>query len=370
MRVGALAVAVAGAAGLAGAASAGADDGVGTEITSLGHSTPIDARGGVVTFSVYDAALRRLRLAVSDGGPVRLLPAPPRRDVFDASVGSDARGQPVVTYSECRRSVRRPDPLTARPYWPDQRGCRVISIDLGSGKRQTLKTQRTKGGALWMPVQVGGVLVYARLRDRGSRTIVRFPRSSYKRYVDHVRRYRFEVVRQDRRGRTRVLTGGPHPDAPVSRQQGEDIEIYGSGVTSLDFDGQRVAYTWANLVERGCPQDELGNDLPYSVSAFVEQAGRRERLGRGCNIGTPGRASSISLLPDQRVSWLRLDLGTSQAAATVILQGTPGGPVTLERSALPPDTRVDALAEDAIASWYVIFDQQRTWLSRKPSTAG
>jgi hypothetical protein len=71
-------------------------------LDTVNANTPVSAYGGVAVWSAFDPASKTYRLRAYRGGHVSDVPVPPRRSPFDADVGPDATGQPVVVYSRCR----------------------------------------------------------------------------------------------------------------------------------------------------------------------------------------------------------------------------------------------------------------------------
>ena len=197
-----------------------------------------------------------------------------------------------MSYTRCRREAYR-GTITGEiaPFWPDQHGCSVHQVVLPDGRPSRLRVPSFQGRSLWMPRVWRGTLTYARLRDLGLR------RSDGER----VHRWRMELVRRSRGGRTRRLVGGPGATFDTSIGAGRPIE-QGGGVTSVAVRGSRVLYTWAFPSGR-CrvvPRDSIS----YDRSVYLEQGTERRRLRRGCDYGRSGAAGSASLGPSGP-TWLR-----------------------------------------------------------------
>jgi hypothetical protein len=204
-----------------------------------------------------------------------------------------------------------------------------------------------------------GALVYGRLRDLG-RSITR-RKVSGKVVRERVHSYRFELVKRSRGGSTRRLKGGPDNVAAV--QYPAQIGDYGAGVTSLAFDGKRVAYTWTGPDQHNCPIDDFdrGGSSPVAGTVYVESGGRRQALDRGCDMGSRGTVGSVSITPTG-VRWLR-------AGGPKTLVGTQpfGGRPSLAQVPLPQGTRVVSTSADATAQWYTTYDGSRSQLYRLPN---
>ncbi len=134
-------------------------------IATLTAPTPISGGGGWIVWSAPTAGGWTL-----DGwhaGTTRVLALARRPQPFDASVGSDARGRPVVTFSRCRRTPK----LYA--FGTEDRGgtlllpgsgagCRLRLFELASGHERALAVPHPAGTSDTTPSMSHGVLVFAR----------------------------------------------------------------------------------------------------------------------------------------------------------------------------------------------------------------
>lgn len=346
-----------------GTASAAEPLPTGAVVASTTKVTPIDAGNGIATFSLFDATSRRYRLAISDGSSVRFVAAPRRVSAFDASVGTDERGRRVVTYTQCKQAALGTNGTAYGPYWPRQSGCRVRSVDVATGVIKTVSVQEIKGQTVWLPVQSGRSIAYARLRDHGVRRVT-VPDGVGGTYRDRIHRFRFELVRQDGARRTHVLRGGPVANAPISKANGQDLGIYGAGVTSLDFDGRRVAYSWEYGLNH-C-ESEHGNENPYATAVFLENGNQQTKLARACETGA-GFLSSVDLQGDT-VSWLHRTPGTSTNPSTPFAgTGSAASPASESPIAAPSPASVVASSVDGPTRWYVISDGKQVSITRATS---
>lgn len=89
-----------------------------TSISQLAGPTPVRALGSLAVWSAYDASGSAYRLTLRRNGAVETLPVAPRRVPFDADLGTDAQGAPVLVYSRCTRDG------------PVARGCDLYALPL------------------------------------------------------------------------------------------------------------------------------------------------------------------------------------------------------------------------------------------------
>src|SRR5258707_582992 len=142
-RVGFRSVFAAGSPAAATGASAGSARAASPPIAEVTAATPLSGGDGWLVWSVQGPG--GWGLEGYHDGTVRQLPVAPRPEPFDASVGSDSSGAPVVTFSRCKSTpAMRPaggdtpggelvEPLTGS-------GCRVhvLPLDGDDGRRSTL----------------------------------------------------------------------------------------------------------------------------------------------------------------------------------------------------------------------------------------
>lgn len=186
----------------------------GTSVIASGRgATGITAHGGHVVWSARAPGARRWRLMHWHAGRVRTLSAAGTRGVpFDADVGPDTGGRPVVVFSRCQR-----DPRSAAA-WLQARGCRLFELPLtGSGTARELTTPLPPGVSATTPSRWRGRLAFARHPDREPTSEV--------------------VLLTDA---TQVLQ--PLPDRFVSCEVDCDQKLIELNVESLDLGAQGVAF--------------------------------------------------------------------------------------------------------------------------------
>jgi hypothetical protein len=134
-----------------------------TKLAGYAMPTGIGAYRDTVAWSAYDEATRRYALTVWEGGAPRALPVPPRKDEFDATVGRDADGRPIVVYGDCpaggscgvygfdpQRNEARLLAASARrdvrPHAPSLWRSRVVWVEERARRRHTVYVARAAGG--------------------------------------------------------------------------------------------------------------------------------------------------------------------------------------------------------------------------------
>jgi hypothetical protein len=222
-----------------------------TPIATLTAPTPISGGGGWIVWSAPTAGGWTL-----DGwhaGTTRVLALARRPQPFDASVGSDARGRPVVTFSRCRRTPK------LYPFGTETEGgtlllpgsgagCRLRLFELDSGHERALAVPHPAGTSDTTPSMSHGVLVFARHARAHGET--------------------WQVLLWSPRHRRR-LTVLPHGAVPPCRA-GCGGEGSGGDVEALAFRGSTVAFVWSPSGP-GLSGEEAWEDR-------VDRLGRRGRL--------------------------------------------------------------------------------------------
>src|SRR5258707_7609806 len=126
-RVGFRSVFAAGSPAAATGASAGSARAASPPIAEVTAATPLSGGDGWIGWSVQGPG--GWGLEGYHDGTVRQLPVAPRPEPFDASVGSDSSGAPVVTFSRCK------SPRAMRPAGGDAPGGELVEPLTGSGCR-------------------------------------------------------------------------------------------------------------------------------------------------------------------------------------------------------------------------------------------
>jgi hypothetical protein len=154
-----------------------------------------------------------------------------RPQPFDASVGTDAAGAPVVTYSRCRVTPAMEDeglwvPGTGTLVEPNTgAGCRLRLLELDSGRESSPRVPEPRGVSDTTPAMWRGTLVFARKapgHGRVSQIMLSLPRH---------------------RSRLVTLPHGAVPEGCPHREGCRDFPP-GGEVQALSIDAQIVAFVW------------------------------------------------------------------------------------------------------------------------------
>jgi hypothetical protein len=256
-----LAVAAMGAATAAPAARAE------TVVDTVGRVTPISAYGGLAAWSSFDAASRTYRLRLYRDGVVTTAPVPARRSPFDADVGPDAGGQPVVVYSRCARDTRAGINVYGLPAWADARGCDIHRFRPSDGTDRVLATAASKVRSEMTPSIWGSRLAYFAVDEprHGARA--------------RVARLYLADLRGKQRTRRFATGGGTRSDT-----FGDQL-VETPTPTSLDLRGTTIAYGWSAPLRCGSGgSDDSGSDIE-ETEIWRQTPARRTRLARECGIG-------------------------------------------------------------------------------------
>jgi hypothetical protein len=212
------------------AAPAGAEpaSGAASVIASFTAETPISAGGGWLVWSVPAAG--GWALDAYHDGSVSQLPAPTRPQPFDASVGTDASGSPIVVFSRCTRTPRMRDVGETQVKGGTLldagtgAGCRIHMLVLGSGRESRLAIPDPAGASDTTPSMWHGEVAFAR-HAPGHGPV-------------------WQVMSWSERSPRRVLTLR-HGAIPVRCENGRPCKHPAHGeVQALSRDGQIVAFLW------------------------------------------------------------------------------------------------------------------------------
>jgi hypothetical protein len=135
-------------------------------VAIVGAETPISAGGGWLLWSVR--ASGGWGLEAYHEGRSQALPVRPRPQPFDVSVGTDARGAAVATFSRCARTPKMRDvgetEVTGGSLLEPRTGagCRVYLLELGSGRERRLPIPHPSGASDTTPSMWRGSVVFAR----------------------------------------------------------------------------------------------------------------------------------------------------------------------------------------------------------------
>jgi hypothetical protein len=185
---------------------------VGVAQARAGPPRLLDERAGAGELSTLDdyavwsrhLSDRSYRLMIRRGGSTRGARIPTRQAPFDVSLGRDAHGRVVATYSRCRAVPR-----------VGLRDCRLWVLDLRSGREEHLAFRSSATiRSRFDPAISGNRIAYGAL------------------VVGANRKVRVEIYVQTigRNGRPRKLPGG--------------TPGYEPGPQTVAFDGRRVVYPW------------------------------------------------------------------------------------------------------------------------------
>src|SRR5271155_2284921 len=137
-----------------------------TVIATLSAESPISAGHGWLIWSVRSGTGWSLE-SFHDGRGATL-PVANRPQPFDAQVGTNAAGAPVVTFSRCRVTPAMEDAGlyvkgTGTLATPNTgAGCRLRLLELNSGKERTPQVPEPGGVSDTTPAMWRGTLVFAR----------------------------------------------------------------------------------------------------------------------------------------------------------------------------------------------------------------
>ena len=192
-----------------------------TVVATLERPSTVSAYAGRLVWSAYDSSLRRYRLMARTGEVIEVLPVAPRSVPFDADVGPDPLGRPIVVYSRCRSEPRR--------------GCDLFRFDFHRARETRIGAASTPGASEYLPSVWRGRIAYARTHE---------PRAGSRAQRPSLRVTSL-VSRRDA-----VLAGGTRsmgPGAPLA------------GPIGLDLNGRRLAFTWQYSVagSEGGPNTEV-----------------------------------------------------------------------------------------------------------------
>ncbi|HVP03701.1 MAG TPA: hypothetical protein VMT10_14115 [Solirubrobacteraceae bacterium] len=170
-----------------GARSAAAD----SVLAPVGNDSALSAYGGWVVWSETTSSGRWRLVGWHDGAKVQFR-LPTRQAAFDADVGPDASGRPVIVYSRCWQDPGNLD--SAGTYmtpnglsqWAKASDCRLHQFDPATGVDTRLRVHGERAGSDSTPSRWFGTIAFARRPARstvahlmlwkpGTRTLRRLP---------------------------------------------------------------------------------------------------------------------------------------------------------------------------------------------------
>jgi hypothetical protein len=192
-----------------------------TTIASLDNDVAISAAQGWLVWSVPVTGGWGLD-AYHDGHTSSLLVAP-RPQPFDVSIGTDAAGEPVATFSRCSRT---PVVYSGPPETDEGSGCRIYMLNLATGRESRLPIPAPHGTSDTTPSMWHGSVAFARKTPS---------------------HHEIEQVMLWSERDPRTLTTLPHGAVPShcpGWSHGCTSERQRGSVAALDRDGQVVTYLW------------------------------------------------------------------------------------------------------------------------------
>jgi hypothetical protein len=200
-----------------------------TPIATLNAESPISAGQGWLVWSVRKGT--GWSLEGFHAGRQVSLPVAPRSQPFDAQVGTNADGDPVVTYSRCQVTPKMEDAgldvkgtgILAAPN--TGAGCRLRVLELDSGRESTPSVPEPHGVSDTTPAMWRGALVFAR------------------KAAGHGRVSQIMLSLPGHRSRLVMLPHGAVPEGCPHREGCQEFPA-GGEVQALSIDAQIVAFVW------------------------------------------------------------------------------------------------------------------------------
>jgi hypothetical protein len=244
----------------------------------------IDAYGGRVVWSDYDASIGAWRLMERSGGATRAVPVAPRTAAFDVDLGPDGHGGTLAVYSRCTRQLPagRPTPELERGMY----GCNVYAYSFRTGREAPVKSANSGADETWPAVWGSRIAFVRTFRQR---------RDRFGRHIPYV----YWRARRAKGASHRVrLPATPRRQAAL--------------VDGVELRGSTVAYAWRGI-------DDFST---YSFSFRSTLGGRPEAVARGAWFGS-GAADSLKTvgapaLGARGVDWLLTDAGHPEYRAAFL----------------------------------------------------
>jgi hypothetical protein len=198
-------------------------------VATVTAPTPISGGGGWLVWSVSGPGGWTLEAA--HDGVLRPLALAPRPQPFDASVGTDGNGRPVVTFSRCTRTPRllpfgSSDDRGGTLLLPSTgAGCKVHSLELEGGPERTLPIPHPPAASDTTPAMWHGAVAFGR-------------RARPRERVGHVMLWSPAHPR-----RLATLPRGAEPDECDRLPRCEEPPT--GEVQALAFQGGLVAFVWS-----------------------------------------------------------------------------------------------------------------------------
>lgn len=271
------------------------------QVAVVARPTPVDAFGGRVVWSAWDAAGQEFRLVEHIGGVTRALPVAASATPFDVDLGPGRRGGAVAVYSRCAR------PAGGVFGHDGRRGCNLYLYDFVRGRERALRRASSRADE-YAPAVWRNRLAFARVRPaRNGRAARRL--LYWRRLTGPGRAHRL------RRGAFAARNGG----APAE----------------LDIRGRRVAFRW---------DIDFGGELRVSTTTGRT---RRVLLVPGSGAATIDFfARGITLSRGYVYWWLRSERGGDVRRYALAAR-------LHERATTVLDPYATGFAQDGAAAYYV-----------------
>jgi hypothetical protein len=237
--------------------SSGATASADTRIEDVLAPTQLSAHSGRLVWSRFDPTTGSFNLVTQSRGVTRSASISARTVPFDADVGPDKGGRPVVVYSRCMEEPKRYD--YGVPLWAEARGCDLYRYDFGTGRERKIASASTAGASEFLPSIWRGRIAFFRLYERRSRRRGTIPHLYVRSLAGSSRRLPVGSLRRchrDFKGVRRCATfTRPTP-------------------TAIDLVERHVAFAWQfeGLTEGPSFQIWL-RDLPSGRGTLLEQGG-------------------------------------------------------------------------------------------------
>ena len=248
----------------------------------VARPTTVSAFDGQVLWSEYDERTKRYRLAHWVDGRRVLLPIASRRVPFDATLGTDAAGDVVVSYSRCRNEPRyfadNLDKILAP--WTGS-GCDIYHLPLDVGKEVASPYARTTKWSEVQPAMWQGRLIFVRLRDTPGRAGVR-PRLVWR-----------------RKGTITPLPSSPRGELHTDPWDGSYVRAplsVGPGPASVHFRRGRLTYAWGYFPRPGtCPESNRTGPKSELLVRSGPPASSGGQLSKSCESDAGGLLATAGI---------------------------------------------------------------------------
>lgn len=216
----------------------------GVLLGKVSRGTALSAYDRWIVWSSYDAQVARFRLVLFEVGKgARALSVRPQLGAFDADIGPDANGRPIIVFTRCVGLAS------------EHQDCDVVRLDPVSGRERLVPGASTQRASEYMP------RVW---RDR----VVFFREVRYRPGVPFVSlKPQLRTVQDGDRHSTAIL--------------GARFPTYGGSMVypeALDVRGTRMVYTAEDAYGADCPPGEDPSGGPAFYDTWlVDLARRRQR---------------------------------------------------------------------------------------------